>query len=323
MRKPYLQFGCFLTGYKYSLLKHCSAASEKALIKYTSALLLVCLIWGFVGFTFTQHYLHSRLIGSICGAIVLVFAVVQIERQIILTMGKHWRVALFRIIIGFVIAIIGSIIIDQILFKEDINIQKEKNIRAKVITDIDLQIEALTNEISVKEKTLDTIFAKFKREPTVPGVVGIGESNYARDTTGKMVLIGRKYTSPQPVQNPIAQNIPLIQSVIDTLRKKQFELSNLKTEIIAGNGINEDIKKETKHGFLDELSVMKSILFTHTEALFVWGLFFIFFLSIELFILFNKFYDKDNDYEHLVLHQMNIRIEQLKALHIDQPYQQV
>jgi hypothetical protein len=138
------------------------------------------------------------------------------------------------------------------------------------------------------------------------------------DTTGgkkgRRVLVGGTRRS-QSVENPIAKSIPLVQAAIDTLRKKQFDISSRRTEIIAGGKVDSGAAgEESSSGFLDELAVMRSILLSHGEAVFVWTLFFIFFLSIELFILFNKFYDKENDYEYLVAHQMDIRIEQLKAL---------
>jgi hypothetical protein len=50
----------------------------------------------------------------------MIIIVIQIERQIILSVGKNKLVPLFRVAIEVVMAVIGSVIIDQIIFREDV-----------------------------------------------------------------------------------------------------------------------------------------------------------------------------------------------------------
>ena len=84
MRNWWLQFGCFLTGYNYNIMKASSEASAKQ-VKYTAAILIVALIWGFVGYSFAERYLHLDTWGALAGAAIMVFIVIQIEKQIILS----------------------------------------------------------------------------------------------------------------------------------------------------------------------------------------------------------------------------------------------
>lgn len=81
----WIKFGCKLTGWSSSVLSQCSEASKCKLSKYTSALLILILIWGVTGFCFAQRYIG--LPTWACGFVSLFFItiVIMIERQIILT----------------------------------------------------------------------------------------------------------------------------------------------------------------------------------------------------------------------------------------------
>src|SRR5690554_4124175 len=124
-----LKLACFLTGHNYKLVKQSSEHSIKAVKKYLSALLIIILVWAFIGYIFTQRYLHGDVLASVIGACIMVFLVIQIERQIILTRSVSAWAKAFRIFIGIIMAIIGSFILDQIMFKDDIEKHKAENIQ--------------------------------------------------------------------------------------------------------------------------------------------------------------------------------------------------
>jgi hypothetical protein len=52
----------------------------------------------------------------------------------------------------------------------------------------------------------------------------------------------------------------------------------------------------------------------------MWILFFVFFLAIELFVLVNKFGEKENDYDAIIVHQKNVRIRMIGTLPEDQKF---
>ena len=59
-----------------------------------------------------------------CGMVSIIFVVVviMIERQILLTTKKSFKLMAFRAIIAFVMAIVGSTIFDQTMFGKDIDL---------------------------------------------------------------------------------------------------------------------------------------------------------------------------------------------------------
>ena len=104
MKNWWLKFGCFLTGYNYNLLTQCSEVSAKEVKRFTSALLIISVIWFFIGYAFTNRYLHFGIPGSMIGGLISVFLVVQIERQIIMQTSKNRSTLLVRGLIAIVMA---------------------------------------------------------------------------------------------------------------------------------------------------------------------------------------------------------------------------
>ena len=134
----WIKFGCKLTGWSSSVLSQCSEASKCKLSKYTSALLILILIWGVTGFCFAQRYIG--LPTWACGFVSLFFItiVIMIERQIILTSERTFSMLAFRAIIAFIMAIVGSTIFDQTMFGKDIDKQMANT--------IEVQVADLTNQ---------------------------------------------------------------------------------------------------------------------------------------------------------------------------------
>src|SRR5690606_37748218 len=155
----WLRFGCFLTGYNYGIVRGSSEVSAKAMKRYTAALLIVCILWSFIGYTFTRRYVHGGTYGSIVGAVLFVIIIIQVERQIILSINPSKWLYFFRGVIAMMMAIIGAVIIDQIIFKEDIELEKITFIENRVkramgpkTEELRTQIDALDTAILEKEK---------------------------------------------------------------------------------------------------------------------------------------------------------------------------
>lgn len=314
MKDWWLKFGCFLTGYNYHIVKNSSEVTAKAVKKYLSAILIISCVWAFIGFFFAQRYFKSDILGSIIGSIILVFLIIQIERQIILSIGKNKWSTFFRVIIGLVMAILGSIIIDQIIFKEDVEKAKITEIQNEVNELLPTKTKELKNQIAqidsliiLREMERNEISNEISLRPTIS--IPSSEGEYEKDSLGKMVLVGRKVTNTS-IPNPKAEMIPQIDGQIASLRESKNEKES---QVINMQEVLESELK-SKVGFIDELSTLFKIISSSAVAIFVWTLWFLFFLTIELFVLVSKIGDTGNDYDKTILHQMDIRIKMLEKL---------
>jgi hypothetical protein len=314
MHNLWIKIGCFLTGYNYQIIKNSSEASAKAVKKYLSAILIVATLWGFIGYAFTQRYLHGGPYMCIIAAIIMVIMVIQIERQITLTVGRNTWALSFRVLIGVVMAIIGSVILDQVIFKDDVEKQKIENQQIAVnkimpvkTQELKLQIQQLDTLIQAKENEKAVLIDELGKNPNILSYSSTIQSQ--KDSTGR-VTHKNKTELFQPVRNPKWDLVPQLESQLKLMRQEKAKKENnilniqqlLETEI------------KSKVGFLDELTVLFSILFSSGIALFVWILLFCFFLAIELFVLVNKLGDTKNDYDQTILHQMDTRIKILDQL---------
>ena len=174
MKDLWLKAGCYITGYNYTIIKNSSEASAKTVKKYLSAILIVSILWGFIGYTFAERYLHTAPPGSALVAVIMIIIVIQIERQIILSIGKNYLVPVFRTLIGIVMAVIGSVIIDQIIFREDVEKAKISNLQAEVnnilpvkTKELDWQIRQIDSAITLKEAERASIIDEITKKPFI------------------------------------------------------------------------------------------------------------------------------------------------------------
>ncbi|NQD71934.1 DUF4407 domain-containing protein [Sphingobacterium shayense] len=314
MKDWWLKFGCFLTGFNYNLVKNSSEQSSKNVRKYTSAMLLIILVWFFIGFSFATRYLHLELWGGMIGGVIMSFVIIQIERIIILsTKVSSWS-TLFRVLLAIVMSILGAFIMDQITFKDDIELRKAQVMddRVKIAVkqsenDLQKQIDDLDKHISTTTQKYEQVSKELQKNPVI--VTSYTNRSVTTDNQGKAINSTRS-TNKSVMENPKKLEMEQLHKQIETLQTKKFELSASITTI------KERKEKElkAKTGFLDELTLLHDVVTSSSIGIFVYLLFLLFFLAIELFVLVMKLTDKESDYDRLVQHQTAIRIQMLDKL---------
>lgn len=309
----WIKLGCILTGWSSNVLAQCSEASRSHLSKYTSALLILILIWGVTGFCFAQRYIGLPWWGCIMISLFFITIVIMIERQIILTIGKSFSMLLFRAAIAFVMAIIGSTIFDQTLFGKDIDKQMANTIEIQVedltkkrVRVIDEKIASLRFEID----SLDQINAMLQADVNAhPFVIQKSVTN----TTSKIVTPEgeiKTFNTPSvtstQVANPKQAIIDGNNNKLKDLRKDENKWSEKKQTV------EEDVRRECKAsvGFLEELEAMWDIITTRKLAGVFYLIFFTFLMSLELFVVVSKMVDKECDYEVAIKGAQKVRIAQ-------------
>lgn len=317
----WIRFGCFLTGYRYQLLRQCSEAAVKVVKRYTSAMVIICLLWGVIGYVFSNRYLGFNEVYSSIFGLFMIVIIVQIERQIILADDENRSGFIFRLLLGLVMAIIGSVILDQKIFMEDIEkikisqIQEDvKNVLPYKTEQIDKEIDELTRLIDTREVERTNLLSELSKNPNIQTttisrkyhrVSANGPDGIPRDT-----LVPRSEQTIIDIPNPKAELLPGLEKQMADLQAQKTERQNARISMRA------DLEKELKDrtGFLDELKLLMDFLWTNTIGMFVWGVFFTFFLIIEMLIVWNKWNKKQTDYDTLVQHHMSLRIDTLKEV---------
>ena len=326
----WVKFGCFLTGYNFSLLTNCSEIAVRKVKKYTAALIIISIIWGFVGYTFCNRYIKLGPYESLIGGLIAAIIVLQIERQILMVDKSSNGVAWVRTAIAILMAFIGALVIDQIIFKDDIEKAKMQSNQESVnklmplrSAELTRQLKGLDSTIQMKEIARLQLINDINANPTIK-IVEVSKSQvpattYSTDTINgtrsKIVMKNVQTTNLKSIQNPKFDQLAPLDNQLATLRlqktNKESVLLDLRSELEDEVG--------SKVGFLDELDMMMQLLSNSLIAIVVYIIWFLFLLFLELLILISKRSDKDSDYETAIHHQMalhNKKIELLMKSHL-------
>src|SRR5690606_14036586 len=279
MRRIWLRFGCFLTGYNYRILSECSEASSKQVLRYTSAMLIVCVLWAFIGYFFTDRYLLAGVYPSVIGAAIMVLIVIQIERQVILTPRNLLLPGLFRAIIAIIMAVIGSFIIDQIIFNEDIEHQKILMLDDKVdailpkkAAEIRRQIAEVDSTILAKEHERKDLLDDIGKNPTVT-IFARSVTRHNAGTQNPDSLTSETVTrTSSQIPNPKIAFLEPFDEQISALRMQKMKKDSILLQLRPAV----EAELMAHNGFLDELNVMFTIISRSRTALVVWILWFSF-----------------------------------------------
>lgn len=314
---PWVKFGCFITGWNRNILANCTEASHKALKKYTSSMLILILLWAFTGYCFADRYVGLQWWGCIIVAFVFVIIVVQIERQIILTVVKNYWVVVLRVLLAFIMAILGSTIIDQIIFGDDVD-KEMIDIRTEEVNRIaparQIVIQAEIDRLSFAIDSLDKVNMQLNEEiaqrPTIMTVQSVTTEVPVVQKDGSIVKEKSNSITRTPIENPRLKQVISNEKNLEYMRKLLDEYNNKKLNVAA------ELKKEleAKTGFLEELKALVRIMSKSSIALGFYMFMFSFLLILELLVVICKLGDKPCDYDLIVQHQLAVKEESIRDL---------
>lgn len=307
------KFGCMLTGWNHELLSQCSVASHSQLSKYTSALLILIVIWGITGFCFAQRYIGLPWWASGLVSIVFITIVIMIERQIILTAEKRFSMALFRGVIAFFMAIVGSTILDQTMFGKDIDKQMANTIEEQVaeltpkrVGTIDEKIISLRMEIDSIDKLNSILQADINAHPFVIQTSITNSQSKLLMPDGQIKTVNNPSVTKNQVPNPKQGILDANNKLLEKLRGQDQTWTEKKQTV------EEDVRRECQEnvGFLEELEAMWTIITTRKMAGSFYLVIFCVLMSLEMFVVVSKIGDKECDYEVALKGAQKVKITQ-------------
>ncbi|MDY4645423.1 DUF4407 domain-containing protein [Prevotella sp.] len=307
------KFGCKLTGWSSEVLAQCSEASRCQLSKYTSALMILILIWSVTGFCFAQRYIGLPVWGCCLVSLFFITIVIMIERQIILTTEKSLSMLAFRAVIALVMAIVGSTIFDQTMFGKDIDKQMANTIEVQVAELTTQRVHTIDEKLAALKTESDSITAinsllqeDVNKNPFIIQTSRTSASNKVLMPDGSFKTVSNPSVTKSEVPNPKLTQI-------ETNNKKLAQISEQEQKWTEKKQtMEEDVRKECKEsvGFLEELEAMWSIITNRPLAGAFYLVFFFLLMSLELFVVVSKTVDKECDYEAAIKGAQKIRISQ-------------
>lgn len=312
------RIGCWIIGWNPEILKECGEASFRTLRKFMSAMLILAIIWGTIGYFFAQRYIGiESIIGSAVVAFTFILIIFSIERFIILTVGKNIPTIISRAILALLMALLGATIFDQIIFKYDVDM-KMKEVRTEQINlEIPKRMSHIQEDINRTTLVIDSIgkanillYESLAKKPTISvSEVSRTTKVVGEDEDGNPIKRVDTTVNNRAVDNPLSAQVKANEKALDLYKVQLENLQNKKMSIA------EDVRisyEQAQGGFLEELKALISIVSSDLAAGIFYLVLLLFLLALELLIVMSKFGDKKCDYDLTIEHQLAIKADRLR-----------
>lgn len=311
--KTLTNIGCLLIGWDKNILSECGEASHRQFRKLISALSIMLILWGTIGYCFADRYINlGSFLLKVCVSLVFMFIVLSVERVIILTVGKARLMTVMRVMLALCMAFLGACIIDQIIFRNDIH-QAIQDHREDVIKETvtkrlsiyESDIQRITHEMDSLSKSTILIGEELQKRPTIKGTnVSTQEQVVGVDENGKPKKVRTQSVSTVVMANPLAEQMKANNEQIQIYANQLEQLRQDKKNIL------ETTTAEVNHrapGFIEELEATVHVVSQSSISLAFYIILFCFLTFLELFVLTIKMGDSKCDYDLIVENQLNLK----------------
>lgn len=278
MKNFLLKLSCLFTGSDYSKVSVCPEFSKNKISALARSLFFPSLLWFSIGLMMGMVYFDLNIYASVVVALFLSGLIYSFDRALIM-MSKNKLSFFVRGFLGGIIAILGAFFTDGIIFNNDITQimnqdrlhQKEKTL-AEITESENRELEDIKNEINKAE---------------TEWLIAQNDIKSEADGTGGSMTRG------------VDKVVLIKQDVALNLKRKIDELKNEKNKIeekiaIKMNAIEESYVENT---LLIRFKYMKDFILNDRFIIFISSLIFLFFASIEFFVLMYKYNTVDSYYE--------------------------
>ena len=270
-------------------------------------------LWGTIGYCFADRYINiDSVVWKVCVALVFMLIVLCVERVIILTVGKARMMSFMRVLLALCMAILGSCIFDQIIFRNDIQqaIQEHREDIIKVtitkrLSIYDSDIQRITHEMDSLSKATIVLGEELQKRPTIQGTnVNTQEQVVGVDENGRPKKVKVQSVNTVTMANPLAEQlkanndqIQIYSNQLEQLRQDKKDIAQKTTEEVS----------QRAPGFIEELEATLKVVSQSWISLAFYVILFCFLTFLELFVLTIKMGENKCDYELIVEHQLSLK----------------
>lgn len=316
--KNFTNIGCFLIGWNKDILKDCGEASYHQYRKLLSAISIMMIMWGAIGYCFADRYINIESFAlKVCISVAFMFIILCIERVIILNVGKARMMATMRFSMAICMAILGSCIFDQIIFRNDIQQTIQENrediIKKTVLKRMSIfenDERRISHEIDSLNNATIALGEELMKRPSIKSVnVSTAEQVAGVDENGNPKKVKVRNTEVVNIPNPLTEQLKSNNSQIEIYQNQLEQLRQDKKNIA------EKVTKEISVrplGFIEELEATLSVVSNSWISLTFYIVLFLFLTFMELFVLTIKMGENKCDYELVVESQLNLKKNLMK-----------
>ncbi len=310
--KTLSDLGCLLIGWNKDILKECGEASHRQYRKLISALCIMMVLWGTIGYCFADRYVNiESTILKVVVSLTFMLIVLCVERVIILTVGKAHLMTAMRVMLALCMAFLGACIFDQIIFRNDIQqaIQEHredviKETVAKRLSIYESDIQRITYEMDSLSKATIKLGEELQKRPTIKGT---------NVTTQEQVVMGED-GAPKKVKTQSVNSVTMVNPLAEQLKANNEQIQIYSNQLEQLRQDKKDIAQTTTAevsqrapGFIEELEATLKVVSKSPVSLVFYIVLFCFLTFLELFVLTIKMGDCKCDYDLIVENQLKLK----------------
>ena len=310
--KTLSDLGCLLIGWNKEILKECGEASHRQYRKLISALCIMMVLWGTIGYCFADRYVNiESTILKVVVSLTFMLIVLCVERVIILTVGKARLMTAMRVMLALCMAFLGACIFDQIIFRNDIQqaIQEHredviKETVAKRLSIYESDIQRITYEMDSLSKATIKLGEELQKRPTIKGT---------NVTTQEQIVMGEDGT-PKKVKTQSVNSVTMVNPLAEQLKANNEQIQIYSNQLEQLRQDKKDIAQTTTAevsqrapGFIEELEATLKVVSKSPVSMVFYIVLFCFLTFLELFVLTIKMGDCKCDYDLIVENQLKLK----------------
>ena len=310
--KSLSDMGCLLIGWDKNILKECGEASHRQYRKLLSALCIMMMLWGTIGYCFADRYINiESTLFKIVVTIAFMLIILCVERVIILTVGKARLMTTMRVMLALCMAFLGACIFDQIIFRNDIQqaIQEHREdvIKATIIKRLSIyesDILRITHDMDSLSKATIALGEELQKRPTIKGTNVTSQEQVVMGDDGTPKKIRTQSVNTVTMANPLAEQlkanneqIQIYSNQLEQLRQEKKDIAQTTTAEVS----------QRAPGFIEELEATLKVVSKSPVSLVFYIVLFSFLTFLELFVLTIKMGDCKCDYDLIVENQLKMK----------------
>lgn len=277
-----LKLYCLITGDPYKTIREETNDSIKKIRMLALSIFFPVVFWMINSYLLASNVLmlgttHSLMVMLVCGSIIF-----MLEKLIIMSNGGRVMM-LFRLFIGLITATLGSIALDEVIFKNDIDTQLTENKNAFIEKNITAKREKLITELNEQKKKIDekniqwqTSYNKAIEE--LDGTGGSGQPGFGNRTSLKL----RKAEELKSEYDISKYELSDKQNSVDSTLKAE--------ELVLSGNYNEN-------SILIRVKAMFDLIKNEPSMIIIYLMFFLLITALEFSPLMLKMFSKETNYE--------------------------
>lgn len=293
-----LRICCLLTGDDYQMVKNDTPASKRKIILLATCLCVPVILWFINGALIVHQVLLGSLPIAIATGTITAFIVFLIERAVIMSNGSKW-IALFRVLLGLIVALLGSFSFDEVIFKGDIDQQVAIN----------------------KDRMIQESVENFRR------INNSEREKIEKEATSRLQAWEewqRKASDNAEGKNGVPYGYGEVAKMLERVTEEKKDDYNIAQSTLNGFRSSLKLKEETikqqmadafgQHSLLIRIKAMFDLVGKDTWMLFIYLLFTLLLFFLEFLVVIIKISSEETNYERKVKAIERIGFERIEKL---------